>query len=241
MKKSVKAYNDPAFVNSPDARPLRILAEYLEPQARLAKVGIEDTIVFFGSARVVPESQHYRDAYELAHRLTKWTEALHEKGRRFVICTGGGPGIMEAANKGAADAGGVTVGMSISLPREASGNAHITKDLDIHFHYFFMRKFWLVYSAKAVVVFPGGFGTLDELFEVLTLVQTRRMTKTLPIVLFGSAYWKEVINFEALVRHGVIHADDLKLFRLCDTVEDAFECITTCLAGEAIARPGAVL
>ncbi len=144
MKKSVKAYNDPAFINSPDARPLRILAEYLEPQVRLSKFGIEDTIVFFGSARVVPGHQHYRDAHDLAFRLTKWSEALHEKGRRFAVCTGGGPGIMEAANKGAADAGGVTVGMSISLPRETSGNAHITKGLDIHFHYFFMRKFWLV-------------------------------------------------------------------------------------------------
>jgi uncharacterized protein (TIGR00730 family) len=240
-KKPVKSYNNPGFMNSPEARPVRILSEYEHPRTRMKQFGISDTIVFFGSARTRPDSEWYKAAHQLAFRLTKWTEALHEKGKRFVICTGGGPGIMEAANGGAAEAGGVTMGMSISLPHEEGVNRFVTPDLGIHFHYFFMRKFWLVYTAKAVVVFPGGFGTLDEFFEVLTLKQTRRMSKPLPIVLFGSSYWNEVINFDALVRHGTINAEDVNAFHPSDSVDEAYEWIIARLCEDAINRPGAVL
>ncbi|MEK6246410.1 MAG: TIGR00730 family Rossman fold protein, partial [Pseudomonadota bacterium] len=222
MKKA-KAYREPAFINSRDARPLRILAEYLEPKTRFEHYGVEDTIVFFGSARLKADSPWYEAARALAFRLTQWSKALDSKKQRFVVCTGGGPGIMEAANRGASEAGGLNVGLSVSLPHEEAANPHITRELVFHFHYFFMRKFWLAYMAKAMIVFPGGFGTLDEMFEVLTLVQTKKMTKPMPIVLFGTEYWKEVIDFDALVRHGTINPEDVNLLHRTDSVDEAYD------------------
>jgi hypothetical protein len=240
--KPVKAYRNPEFMRSQEARGLRILAEYLEPRSRLEAEGVEDTIVFFGSARLRPGSPWYEAARTLAMRLTQWSKALDPAmQRRFVVCTGGGPGIMEAANRGASEARGRNVGLTISLPREEAANAHVTRELAFHFHYFFMRKFWLAYMAKAVIVFPGGFGTLDELFEVLTLVQTRRMTKPMPIVLFGTGYWSEVISFDALVRHGMIGAADVNLVHRTDSVDDAYGWLIRQLTEHALGRPGAML
>lgn len=240
--KPTKAYRNPDFMNGPDARALRILAEYLEPKSRLDAEGVEDTIVFFGSARLPPGSKYYEAARSLAFRLTQWSKALDSTDqRRFLVGTGGGPGIMEAANRGASEAQGRNVGLTISLPREEGVNPHVTRELAFHFHYFFMRKFWLAYMAKAMIVFPGGYGTLDELFEVLTLVQTRRMTKRMPIVLFGTEYWSEVINFDALVRHGTIDAADVDLVHRTDSVDEAFDWLIRQLAKEAIGRPGAML
>ena len=240
--KPVKSYRDSKFINSKEARALRILAEYLEPKSRLDAEGVEDTIVFFGSARLPPDSKWYEAARLLAFRLTQWSKGLGPAGqRRFLVCTGGGPGIMEAANRGASEARGRNVGLSISLPHEEAANAHVTRELAFHFHYFFMRKFWLAYMAKAMIVFPGGYGTLDELFEVLTLVQTKRMTKRMPIVLFGTEYWREVINFDALVRHGTIDAADVDLVHRTDSVDDAYEWLIHQLAEEALGKPGAML
>ena len=239
--KRVKAYHNPEFINSKEARALRILAEYLEPKARFEEHGLEDTIVFFGSARAKPDSRYYEAARQLAFRLTQWSKGLESKERRFVVTTGGGPGIMEAANRGASEARGLTAGIGISILVEQTDNAYITRGLSFHFHYFFMRKFWFAYLAKAVVVFPGGFGTLDELFEVLTLVQTRKMTKPMPIVLFGTEYWREVINFDALVRHGTIDARDVDLVHRTDSVDEAYDWIVARLTEHALARPGAML
>ncbi|MSQ48895.1 MAG: TIGR00730 family Rossman fold protein [Betaproteobacteria bacterium] len=240
--KPLKAYRDPAFINSKEARSLRILAEYLEPKSRLEQEGVEDTIVFFGSARLKEDSIWCQAARTLAFRLTQWSKGLATTAqRRFVVCTGGGPGIMAAANRGASEAQGRNVGLTISLPREESVNPHVTRELSFHFHYFFMRKFWLAYMAKAVIVFPGGYGTLDELFEVLTLVQTKRMTKHLPIVLFGTSYWNEVINFDALVRHGTINAEDVNLVHRTDSVDDAYDWIVRQLTEHALGQPGAML
>jgi len=225
-----------------EARALRILAEYLEPKSRLEAEGVEDTIVFFGSARISQGSTWYEAARSLAFRLTQWSKGLDLAAqRRFVVCTGGGPGIMEAANRGASEAHGRNVGLKISLPREEAINAYVTRELAFHFHYFFMRKFWLAYMAKAVIVFPGGYGTLDELFEVLTLVQTKRMTKRMPIVLFGTEYWHEVIDFDALVRHGTIDASDVNLVHRTDSVDDAYEWLIHQLAEQALGKPGAML
>jgi uncharacterized protein (TIGR00730 family) len=240
--KSIKAYRNPAFINSKEARALRILAEYLEPESRLKAEGIEDTIVFFGSARLPAGSKWYEAARELAFRLTQWSKGLGpDDKRRFVVCTGGGPGIMEAANRGASEARGRNVGLTISLPHEESVNAHVTRELSFHFHYFFMRKFWLAYMAKAMIVFPGGYGTLDELFEVLTLKQTGRMSKPMPIVLFGTEYWKEVINFDALVKHGTIDAADVDLVHRTDSVDDACTWLMKHLTEEALGKPGPML
>ena len=240
--KPIKSYRNPAFMNSSEARALRILAEYLEPKYRLEAEGVEDTIVFFGSARLPPGSKWYEAARELAFRLTTWSKGLGpDDQRRFVVCTGGGPGIMEAANRGASEAHGMNVGLTIALPHEQAGNPHITRKLAFHFHYFFMRKFWLAYMAKAMIVFPGGFGTLDELFEMLTLKQTRRMTKPMPIVLFGTEYWQEVINFDALVRHGTIDAKDVDLVHWTDSVNDAYDWIVRQLTEHALGRPGPML
>jgi uncharacterized protein (TIGR00730 family) len=240
--KPVKAYRNPEFMHSQAARGLRILAEYLEPKSRLEAEGVEDTIVFFGSARARPDSPWYEAARTLAFRLTHWSKGLDPAmQRRFVVCTGGGPGIMEAANRGASEARGRNVGLTISLPREEAANPHVTRELAFHFHYFFMRKFWLAYMAKAVIVFPGGYGTLDELFEMLTLVQTRRMTKPMPIVLFGTEYWGEVVNFDALVRHGTIDAQDVNLVHRTDSVDDAYDWLTRRLTEDALGRPGAML
>ena len=237
----VKAYHNTEFINSKDARALRILAEYLEPRSRFAEHGLEDTIVFYGSARTLPDSKYYEAARQLAFRLTQWSKALTATERRFVVTTGGGPGIMEAANRGASEAKGLTAGIGISIPIEQTDNAYITRGLSFHFHYFFMRKFWFAYLAKAMVAFPGGFGTLDELFETLTLVQTKKMKKPMPIVLFGTDYWNEVINFEALVRHGTISPEDVNLFHRTDSVDEAFDWLVQQLTEHALGKPGAML
>jgi len=246
-----KAYKNSEFMNSREARSLRILSEYLEPQARFARYNVTDTVVFFGSARALPgdEAQaavkaaeqegeakkieaaraalplasHYEDARRLAHLLTDWSKGLELPERRFIVCSGGGPGIMEAANRGASEAAGISIGMGISLPSEPSTNSYITRELGFEFHYFFTRKFWFVYLAKALVVFPGGFGTLDELFELLTLTQTGKIAKPLPVILYGKEFWSEVVNFDALVRWGTISPEDIDLFHISSTPEDAFE------------------
>jgi uncharacterized protein (TIGR00730 family) len=218
------AYKNDEFLDSPAARSIRILSEYLEPFDHFRREMIRDTIVFFGSARITedgPMGAYYRDARELARRLTEWSEAFTASTRRFVVCSGGGPGIMEAANRGAADAKGKTIGLNIGLPFEQFPNPYITPELSFEFHYFFMRKFWFAYLAKAMVVFPGGYGSLDELMEILTLVQTRKLAKKVIIVLYGSQFWKEVINFEALLRHGTISREDLELFEFADDVDTA--------------------
>ncbi|MFQ5785450.1 MAG: LOG family protein [Alphaproteobacteria bacterium] len=264
-----KAYKNEAFLNSRDARPIRILAEYLEPVERFEDQRIEDTIVFQGSARIPSReeaeagldaarreggdvaraemwlrmSRYYEDARELARRLTEWSKGLKTSdGRRFVVCTGGGPGIMEAANRGAAEAKGLNVGLAISLPGVGEpANSYVTHQLAFEFHYFFMRKFWFTYLAKAIVVLPGGFGTLDELFEVLTLIQTLKIKKRMPIVLFGGEFWRDVVDFDALVRYGTISAEDLDLFFTTDSVDDAYDFITRELTEHALGVPGATL
>ena len=266
-RNAVKAYLKESFLKSAGARPLRILAEYLEPKLRFDQYRIEDTIVFMGSARVVSReeaeaevsaaesdqlalerarerlamSKYYEEARELSRRLTEWSKQLKEDSRRFVVCTGGGPGIMEAANRGASDARGLSVGLTISIPAEEFDNRYVTRELSFHFHYFFMRKFWFAYLAKALLVFPGGFGTLDEMFEILTLRQTRKMRKHLAVILFGARYWDEVIDFDTLVRHGTISRDDLKIFHRTDSVDEAFEIVTRHLVEHAMAEPGAIL
>jgi uncharacterized protein (TIGR00730 family) len=221
-----KAYKNAAFLDSADARPLRILSEYLEPLSHFRKQRIHDTVVFFGSARIEetgPMGRYYREARELARLVTEWSNRLQNTSRRFVVSTGGGPGIMEAANRGALDAGGKTIGLNIGLPTEQWPNPFITPELSFEFHYFFMRKFWFAYLAKALVVFPGGFGTLDELSELLTLAQTDKLAKKIVIVLYGTGFWKEILNFDALVKHGMISASDLDLFQCADDPESAFQ------------------
>src|SRR5438876_557511 len=224
------AYLDEEFLNSPDSRPLRILAEYLEPLAHFRREKIRDTVVFFGSARLRedgPMAKYYEDARVLARLLTEWSVQFTNSTYRFVVCSGGGPGIMEAANRGARDAGGKTIGLNIGLPFEQFPNPYITPELCFEFHYFFMRKFWFAYLAKALVVFPGGYGTLDELSEILTLVQTQKLVKKIVVVLYGTTFWKEVLNFDALVRHGMIAEEDVELFDYADDVETAFRLLET--------------
>ena len=259
-----KAYLNESFLRGHDARPLRMLAEYMEPKARLEDLHISDTIVFFGSARLrsraeteaaladaernggdvdaarraVAMSRYYEDARELARRLTEWSKQLEDHRKRFVVCTGGGPGIMEAANRGASEARGINMGLNISLPFEQSENPYVTREMLFEFHYFFMRKFWFVYLAKACVAFPGGFGTLDEFFELMTLVQTGKIQKKIPIVLFGKAFWDEVLNLDALADYAMIEPDDLKLFRTTDSIDEAFDFITGELTQHAVERPG---
>ncbi len=219
------AYRNEKFLNSPDARALRIISEYLEPLAHFRRERIRDTVVFFGSARIEengPLGRYYRDARTLARIITEWSGSLQDPTRRFVVCSGGGPGIMEAANRGAKDAGGKTIGLNIGLPMEQLPNPYITPQLGFQFHYFFMRKFWFAYLAKAMVAFPGGFGTLDELLEILTLTQTQKLNKKIIIVLYGTQFWHEVINFDALLRHGTISKSDLELFQFADDPESAF-------------------
>ena len=252
------AYLNSEFLNSPAARPIRILSEYLEPSDRLRRAHIFDTIVFFGSARSVsPEAaaqhlasvndlmakagavspeleearvraesavqlaRYYQDALELSRRLTQWSKSL-TGNRNFIVCSGGSGGMMEAANQGASLAGGKTIGLNIQLPQEQAVNRYVPPELVFNFRYFFMRKFWFVYLAKALIVFPGGFGTIDEMFEVLTLIQTRKPRKTMPIVLFGAEYWDEILNFDALVRWGTISAKDLQIFHKTSSVDDAY-------------------
>ncbi len=259
LAKPPKAYKDAEFLNSPDARIIRIMSEFLEPQSRFRHENIKDTIVFFGSARIaekkvanadlkkvealvaktnrptkelllkyrsaqnaVEMSKYYDDCVELSRLLTQWSMKLNHSNR-FVICSGGGPGIMEAANKGAYLAGGKSLGLNISLPFEQFANAYISKRLSFEFHYFFMRKFWFAYLAKALVAFPGGFGTMDELMEILTLLQTDKIKKKMAVVIYGSEYWKKVINFDEIVRMGMVTEEDLSLFKFIDDPKVAFE------------------
>jgi uncharacterized protein (TIGR00730 family) len=231
---STLALEDPAFLESDAARPLRIIAEYLKPMDAFRRARIHDTVVFFGSARLRPEGPlgHYlREAQELARLLTSWSRTLPSSAHRFVICSGGGGGIMEAANRGAAEAGGRTVGLNISLPHEQRPNPYITPGLGFEFRYFFMRKLWFAHLARALVVFPGGFGTLDELTEILTLAQTAKLERRIAIVLYGTAFWREIINFDALVRHGMIDPADLQLFQFADDPDCALGLLQTALAG----------
>jgi len=266
------AYENHDFLNSPDGRSLRILAEYAEPMARFRRERIQDTVVFFGSARfraldvankelellantgstepapqeeqparpdevasgeaselklrlakaAVEMAAYYEDARKLAGMLTKWSQNLPGRRHRFVVTSGGGPGIMEAANRGAYEAGGKTIGLNIKLPFEQMPNPYITPDLNFEFHYFFMRKYWFAYLAKALVVFPGGFGTLDEMFEILTLAQTEKLAKQITIVIYGSSYWKNVIDLKLLAEKGAIAMKDCELFQFADTPEEAF-------------------
>jgi hypothetical protein len=256
-----KAYKNLDFLNSPDAREIRILAEYLEPRARFRKYGVNNTIVMFGSARTLPRdvaqekvtvaekmlkanpsqenqrtlniarkqlelSKYYEDCRELSRMLTEWAVQHGNGSQKYYIVSGGGPGIMEAANRGASEAlGGKSIGLNISLPMEQGCNPYITDELNFEFHYFFMRKFWFVYLAKAVVIYPGGFGTLDELFEVLTLIQTRKVNKKMPIVLYGKEYWHKLINFDFLVENLVINPEDLELLYFAESNQDAFRYI----------------
>ena len=253
------AYENKQFLGGPDGRALRILAEYMEPLARFRHERIQDTVVFFGSARFRPidvankeleilrkpgslqpapaaeqeklkraqaavdMARYYEDARRMAHLLTEWTKTLKSKRERFVVTTGGGPGIMEAANRGAREAGGKTIGLNINLPFEQVPNPYITPALNFEFHYFFMRKLWFAYLAKALVVFPGGFGTLDEAFEILTLAQTEKLAKKITVLIYGKEYWKKVLNLEALADAGAISPDDINLFQYVDTPEEGFE------------------
>src|SRR5208282_384218 len=257
------AYENETFLKGPDGRPLRILSEYAEPLARFRREKIQDTVVFFGSARfsslstaqgaaqrldppaspsgksstppapeqaqavyraqrAVDMAHYYEDARRLAHMLTSWSRTLPGKRHRFVVTTGGGPGIMEAANRGAREAGGKTIGLNIALPAEQDPNPYITPELNFEFHYFFMRKLWFAYLAKALVVFPGGFGTLDELFEILTLAQTEKLAKKMTVLVYGAEYWRRVLNLEALADAGTISPEDVHLFQFVETPEEAF-------------------
>src|SRR5215831_15939403 len=252
------AYLDPKFLESIDTRPVRILSEYLEPLRRFKEQKIQDTVVFFGSARVdsqaraeqalrtlrargvgdaaeqyqaelsrtrkaVQWARYYEEARELARLLTAWSLTLQSENHRFVVTSGGGPGVMEAANRGAREAGGKTIGLNIRLPFEQGANPYITDGLHFEFHYFFMRKFWFAYLAKALVIFPGGFGTCDELFEILTLVQTDKLSKKIEVVLHGREYWNQVLDFEPMVDWGAITEQDLDLLHYADTPADAFD------------------
>ncbi|MGB8524130.1 MAG: TIGR00730 family Rossman fold protein [Candidatus Acidiferrales bacterium] len=251
------AYEDPKFMESLVARPLRIMAEYLDPLNRLRRANVSDTIVMFGSARIqsrdralthlkevrrnargrrtlewrqkvsaarslVSMSRYYEDARELAHRLTMWSMTLGDSPRRFVVCSGGGPGIMEAANRGAAEAGGPSIGLSIQLPHEQASNPYITPNLNFLFHYFFMRKLWFAQMAKALIIFPGGFGTMDELWEMLTLMQTHKLSQHHLILIYGRKYWDKVINWRHMVRTGTINEREFKLLQFADNVDEAF-------------------
>lgn len=218
------AYEDAAFLDSDEGRPVRILSEYLAPLRAFRRARVHSTVVFFGSARIQaagPLGAYYEHARQLAADITRWSKARFAEDCRLIVCSGGGGGIMEAANRGAVEAGGRTIGLNIGLPFEQRPNVYLSRDLTFEFHYFFMRKLWFAHLARAIVVFPGGFGTLDELFEILTLRQTQKIDRKICIVLYGSAYWKEIVNFDALVRHGAISPGDLELFRYADDPQTA--------------------
>lgn len=228
----VKAYENLDFLHSPAARSIRVQCELTEPFHRLRRNGIYNTVVFFGSARTKPVNEvgtvaeqlsapYYEAARELAKVMTEWSMQITEPKHRYYVCSGGGPGIMEASNRGAMDAGGKTLGLGISLPFEQSNNKYITEELDFEFHYFFVRKYWFTYLAKALVAFPGGFGTMDELFENLTLVQTEKTQKKMPIVLFGADFWNDIVNFDNFLKWGMISEKDLELFKIIDSVPEA--------------------
>jgi uncharacterized protein (TIGR00730 family) len=258
LKSAPVAYQNDTFLDSPDGRILRILAEYQEPLARFRREQIQDTVVFFGSARFhgreaaaanlatikkntagtaaaqlekdlkraqagIDMARYYEDARQLAHMLTKWSIQIPARRHRFVVTTGGGPGIMEAANLGAYEAGGKSIGLNIQLPFEQYPNQFITPSLNFQFHYFFMRKFWFAYLAKGLVIFPGGFGTMDELFEILTLAQTDKLAKKILVVIYGSEYWHRIMNFQAFVDAGAVSPEDLDQFKFLDSPEEAFE------------------
>ncbi len=230
------AYKNEDFLESDDARPLRILAEYLEPLANFRREHIRDTVVFFGSARLSPEGplgRYYWDARELARLVTTWSKSISPHAHRYIVCSGGGGGIMEAANRGASDAGGKTIGLNIGLPHEQLPNPYVTPELSFEFRYFFMRKLWFAHLARALVVFPGGFGTLDELTEFLTLAQTRKLDRPVQILLYGPSYWKEIINFDALVRHGMISPEDVGLFQYVDDPSTALGLLQARSASES--------
>jgi hypothetical protein len=283
------AYENSTFLNSADGRPIRIISEYLEPLARFRREQIQDTVVFFGSARfhgreeadhalellentgsvqpapsheqpakaleiaagkatdlqlkravaAVEMARYYEDARRLAQLLTQWAKTIPSRKHRFVVTSGGGPGIMEAANRGAYEAGGKTIGMNILLPFEQRPNPYITPSLNFEFHYFFMRKLWFAYLAKALVVFPGGFGTLDEMFEILTLAQTQKVNKRITVLIYGSDYWKKVFNLEVLVDTGAISPKDLDLFQYADTPEQAFDLLRKGLTANYLSAEGA--
>lgn len=226
-----KAYENLQFLHSREARTIRILSEYLEPLSRLRKNKVNNTVLFFGSSRVSPDDKnsplikYYWEAEELAYQLAQWAIQLKPKGKNFVICTGGGPGLMEAANRGASRAGGKSIGMNISLPHEQKPNPYISPELNFVFHYFFMRKFWLAYKAKAIIAFPGGFGTLDEVLEILTLRQTHKFQESVMIILYGKEYWEEILNFESLLKYGCIDKKDIDLFRYCSSPQEALSCL----------------
>ena len=262
------AYLNPAFLDSEEARPLRILAEYLEPLRRFKAQNVQDTVVFFGSARIhsrkraeealkrlltggteddhphvqrgrkaVEWSRYYEDARELADMLTRWTRTLDSAHHRFVVTSGGGPGIMEAANRGAQEAGGKTIGLNIKLPFEQGANPFITEGLNFEFHYFFMRKFWFAYLAKALIIFPGGFGTLDEMFEILTLMQTEKLDKRIQIILYGTEYWNQIMQLEPMQEWGAIGDQDLDLLQRADTPQQAFDLLKAHLSAHHLAPP----
>src|ERR1700680_2346057 len=272
LKPAPLAYQNKPFLNSPDGRILRLLSEYSEPLSRFRREQIQDTVVFFGSARIhsrdnasnrrtavrgngaqvsaaqqakdmkraeaaVDMARYYEDARRLAFLLTKWSTQIPAKRHRFVVTTGGGPGIMEAANLGAHEAGGKTIGLNIHLPFEQNPNPYITPSLNFEFHYFFMRKFWFAYLAKALVIFPGGFGTLDELFEILTLAQTEKLAKKIVVVIYGSEYWHRIMNFYAFVDAGTVSPEDLNLFKFVDTPEDAFPFLRDVLTKSPLGGP----
>jgi uncharacterized protein (TIGR00730 family) len=259
-KRAQKAYNNIEFLNSRDARPIRILCEFFEPLKRFRENKIKGTIVFFGSSRILPEreakavlrdvkkrmascekptaslrrelrraenmlkmSKYYSEARELAKEVTLWSKSF-SNGKRYVVCSGGGPGIMEAANRGALEAGGKSIGLNISLPQAVQApNPYISQDYEFEFHYFFMRKWWFFYLAKALIIFPGGFGTMDELMEILTLRQTRKVPHKFPVLLFGRDYWNKVVDFKFLVESGTISQSDLRIFRYVDSAEEAMD------------------
>ena len=240
-----KAYKNLDFLNSKDARIVRILSEYLYPKAQFEEENIQNTIVIFGSARAPsPEdlgneegsnknlklAEYYDATRTLSKKLTEWSKNLNEEYQKYVICSGGGPGIMIAANRGASEADGKNSALRISLPFENIPNPYVSPELDFEFHYFFTRKFWFSYLAKALIIMPGGFGTLDEFFEILTLIQTGKIKKNLPIILFGKEYWNKLINFETLVEFGTIDRSDLDLFFLTDSIDEAYDHITSSLS-----------